>query len=526
MRRAARQQPSGATPQRARDEVPRTVASRFIILALCLAIILSALAFGTVHGWSLALFELGASFVALAWLADAWRTRRLRLSRNPLPLALVGVIIVGLCQLLPFGVATSAVAPNVEPVRAVSLDPFTTRLVIVQLASLLVYFSAALAFIDSPRRLQLVARVVMIFGFLLAVFGIVQSFVSPDKIYGIRDSPQSLGFGPFINRHHFAGYMELTLALPLGYVFAGAGDKDKRIIYAFAAAIMALGIVLTNSRGGMLSLAAEVLFVVIVSAGVRREDEHGSSAEAGEAGGESRSVRLRRVALRAALGFALLVALFAGTLFFGGEGALTRLVGTVNSDDPTTGRAQFWRATTGMIKDHPLAGVGLGAFGVAYGAYDQTNGRMYRLEQAHNDYLQIFADAGVAGGALALLFVVVLFRTGFRRMESHDRARRAVALGALTGCFGVLVHSLFDFTLHTTSNALLFLTLAALATLGSRVETPKRRRRRRRDAATEEMTITARESQANNEGESQATDETQPRAPRGETSGDVAEATI
>jgi O-antigen ligase len=220
------------------------------------------------------------------------------------------------------------------------------------------------------------------------------------------------------------------------------------------------------------------MFVVIISAGLRREGAHGTTEE-GDAGFMSRGQRLRRVAVRAALGFALVITLFFATLFFGGEGALTRLVGTVNSNDPTTGRIQFWRGATEMIKDHPLAGVGLGAFGVAYGAYDQTNGRLYRLEQAHNDYLQVVSDAGVAGALLALLFVAVLFRTGFRRLESHDKMRRAVALGALTGCFAVLVHSLFDFTLHTTSNALLFLTLAALATTNGRVETPKRRRKRR-----------------------------------------------
>jgi O-antigen ligase len=458
--------------------VPRTVASRFIILALCLAIILSTLAFGTVHGWSLGLFQLGACFVALAWLADAWRTRRLRLSRNPLQLALLGVLAVGLFQLLPLRGADALVAPGVAPARTLSLDPFTTRIVLVQITSLLIYFAAALAFIDSPRRLQLIARVVMIFGFLLAIFGIGQFFVSPDKIYGIRESTQSLAFGPFINRHHFAGYMEMTLAIPLGYLFAGAVDRDKRFLYAFLAILMAMGIVLTNSRGGMLSLAAEVLFVVIVSAGVRREGAQGTPEE-GEEGWMSRGERLRRVAMRAALGFALVGALFFVTLFFGGEGALARLVGTVNADDPTTGRIQFWRGATAMIAAHPLAGVGLGAFGVAYGAFDQTNGRLYRLEQAHNDYLQVVSDAGVAGAVLALLFVVVLFRTGFRRLESHDRARRAVALGALTGCFAVLVHSLFDFTLHTTSNALLFLVLAALATMNGRVEQPKRRRRRR-----------------------------------------------
>jgi hypothetical protein len=42
--------------------------------------------------------------------------------------------------------------------------------------------------------------------------------------------------------------------------------------------------------------------------------------------------------------------------------------------------------------------------------------------------------------------------------------------GVLAGCFAVLVHSFFDFTLHTTANALLFLTLTALATQDSRVD--------------------------------------------------------
>jgi len=57
-----------------------------------------------------------------------------------------------------------------------------------------------------------------------------------------------------------------------------------------------------------------------------------------------------------------------------------------------------------------------------------------------------------------------------------------VATGALAGCFAVLVHSFFDFTLHTTSNALLFLILAALATQDSRVDqgSPHRGHRRRR----------------------------------------------
>jgi O-antigen ligase len=177
------------------------------------------------------------------------------------------------------------------------------------------------------------------------------------------------------------------------------------------------------------------------------------------------------------LALGLVVALFIGVVSLGGEDALNRLVGTVNSDDPTTGRAHFWDVTLDIIENHPIIGTGLGAFGVVYTGYDSRNG-LYRLEQAHNDYLQVLSDGGIVGALLGLFFIVNLFRMGFARRESRDEFRRGVATGAMAGCFAVLVHSFFDFTLHTPSNALLFLVLAAVATMNGRVEEVQNRRRR------------------------------------------------
>ena len=102
--------------------------------------------------------------------------------------------------------------------------------------------------------------------------------------------------------------------------------------------------------------------------------------------------------------------------------------------------------------------------------------------------MQTLADGGIVGGVLGLAFILILFRRGFTRRETDDKFRRGVATGAMAGCFAVLVHSFFDFTLHTTSNALLFLILAALATLDSRVDQGsnyrgRRRRRSRNDGA-------------------------------------------
>jgi O-antigen ligase len=447
------------TQERGVYRIRHTLPSRFAFLVICIAIVTSALAYGTVHYWALALFNIGSLTILVLWVADGWILGNVRISRNLLQLPLLGAVILGLVQLLPLRDAAGG------SLTTLSLDPNSTKLVIVQLATLFVFFAATLVFVDTPRRLHALVRTIMIFGFLLAIFGLTQSFISPTKVYGMRELNQSTAFGPFINRHHFAGYMELTISLPLGLLLAGSIDKEKRLLYLFIAGLMGVALVMTSSRGGIISLVGEIVFLVIVTAiwkkhGVRRR---------------KRSSRLKGVAARVGLAAALIVGLFMGVILLGGEFSLNRFIDSVNTDDPTTGRAHFWSVTIDMIKANPVVGTGLGAYGVIYTRYDTRNG-LYRLEQAHNDYLQVFSDAGVVGGALAFAFVVILFYRGFGRARSRDDFRRGVALASLGGCFAVLIHSFFDFTLHTTSNALLFLVLAALATLNGRVEDAPARR--------------------------------------------------
>lgn len=459
--------------------IRHTLASRFAFLIVCLAIILSALAYGTVHYWALALFFLGGITLLVLWLIDSWNLGSFRISRNVLQLPILGMFLLGVFQLLPLRHPENIGTHSIPLVSSLSFDPYSTRFVLVQVAALLLYFAAVLIFTDTPKRLRLLVRTIIVFGFFLAIFGLTQSFISPDKVYWIREMPQAQAFGPFINRHHFAGYMELALALPLGLVFTGAIEKEKRFIYLFAAGLMAVALIMTNSRGGLISLVAEVLFLV-ATMGLRRRHKKRESKE--------HKPRMKSAAMKAGLALALIVAMFGGVVLLGGEEALTRIVGSVNTDDPTTGRAHFWSVTVDIIKSHPFIGTGLGAFGVVYTGYDSRNG-IYRLEQVHNDYLQVLSDGGMVGALIGLFFVVSLFRMGFARRNSRDDFRRGVATGALAGCFAVLIHSFFDFTLHTPANALLFLVLAALATMNGRVEDVqsrgKKRQRRNSEARAE-----------------------------------------
>jgi len=459
-----------------------TLASRLAFLTVCVMIVLSTVAFGTVHDWALATFAATAAGLVCLWCLDGLVLRSAQLNRNVLQLPLIGLIVLGLIQLLPLRAAPDDAGLGLALTHALTLDRYATQLVVVQLISLFIYFATVLIFTDSPRRLRTLTRTIIIFGFVLAMFGLTQSLTSDGtRVYWFRQLTQSTAFGPFINRHHFAGYMEMTIALPLGLLFSGSLETHKRPLYAFAALLMAVSLVLTNSRGGMISLCAEVLFVIVVAGpGL---GEHGRSRRGGI---------LRSLAMRGVVALAFALVLFVGAIAAGGPNVFNRLLGTVNAADPTTGRAHFWSVTLDVIKQHPLIGSGLGSFGVIYTSYDSRNG-LYRLEQAHNDYLQILADAGIIGALLGLSFLIMLFSKGFARRDTTDKFRRGVATGAMAGCFAVLVHSAFDFTLHTTSNALLFLVLAAMATIGRRVDEgggQSMRRRRRSRRSSEEPAAT------------------------------------
>ncbi len=447
-------------------------------VTICTAIVLTTLAYGTVHYWAMGVFALSAAGLVVFWCVDGMTLRSVQLNRGVLQLPLLAFILLGFIQLLPLRSAADNAGLPLSLSRSLSLDPYATRLVLVQLISLFIYFVATIIFTDSPRRLRTLARVIMIFGFFLAMFGLTQSLTTDGtRVYWFRELAQSTAFGPFINRHHFAGYMEMAIAVPLGLLFSGAIENYKRPLYAFAAVLMGVSLIMTNSRGGIISLAAELFFLVLIAGPLAKTKE--------------KSKRLRAMLLRAGLAAGLVAILFGGTLAVGGADVFNRLLGTVNASDPTTGRSHFWSVTLDVIKAHPIVGSGLGSFGVIYTRYDSRNG-FYRLEQAHNDYLQILSDGGILGGLIGLSFLIILFRKGFERRDTEDKFRRGIATGALAGCFAVLVHSAFDFTLHTTANALLFLVLAALATLDHRVDTSGggRRRRKRRTPSLQDPIAT------------------------------------
>jgi len=143
-----------------------------------------------------------------------------------------------------------------------------------------------------------------------------------------------------------------------------------------------------------------------------------------------------------------------GGVWIGGESLRERVLERFR-EDALAVRGEIWRATLRMIGEHPVFGVGLGAFATVYPRYDASPGLRYTAE-AHNDYLQLLAEVGIVGGLIGAAFLSLLVRTIWRSLW---RAAEPAAVGASVGILAILIHSIVDFGLRVPANGLVFLSL-------------------------------------------------------------------
>ena len=240
-------------------------------------------------------------------------------------------------------------------------------------------------------------------------------------------------------------------------IAAGSIPAEQRPIFGFAAAMMVIATVASLSRGGILGLAVEGVFVALVA---RRSKARQASRPQMETTSRLR-VALRVGGIAAMLGAAATL----GIAWIGADPIINKATQTLNEIQPNTtnyiSRQWIWSDTWAMIKAHPITGAGIGAYETVYPMYSHNNGRMI-VAQSHNDYLQVIADCGVIGAVLLVLFLASLCIAMRRALRVSDRQITGVALACSAGLIGILVHSFFDFNLQIPSNALLFLFLTVM----------------------------------------------------------------
>ena len=424
-----------------------------IVLILCVTMVLSVIAYGAVDTWALALLAFACTLIVWLWLAEAWKIKNFTFNASLVQIPIFGLIFLGLLQLLPLRGLDLSDVLSVSPSQTLTLDAYATKIAVIKLVVFLIYFAAALTFIVTKKRFRRVVLTIILFGAAIAAFAVFQKLVNPENIYGLRETVQAHTFGPFVNGHHFAALMEMTMGLSFGLLYGKTVRKELRIIFGVGILLMGAAVIMTGSRGGILSVLGVLGFITIFNFLKKRTTQ--TDAEE-KAGGQK-----KMIAIGGGLAFILLMTGIG--LLLGGDTALRTIgIDSVGSDI-SSGRLHFWSIALQIFRDNFLLGAGLDAFGVAFTRYDTWNGA-FRVEQAHNDYLQILADAGIFGFLCVLGFICLLFRRGLKTIATAaDRFRNSAAIGALAGCFGVMIHSFFDFPLRTPANMLIFLTLAALA---------------------------------------------------------------
>jgi len=316
------------------------------------------------------------------------------------------------------------------------------------IASLVLYFTVATVLTAATLRMWLLVALFLL-GLAQVLVGLVQfrygnNFMPIHALQRFDYGNRASGF--YICPDHLAGFLEVAGVMGLSIVCWSRWRLWAKLLITYAVAVIYLGLLLTGSRGGFLSVGASVAVFAVLSGIILRRS--GSP----------------RLFWQAAVG-----ALVALLLISGGIAFLIHhnehLASRTNIFDYKNARLLLWRAALQQWQLNPLFGTGSGT----YFYY----GRMFRASQmqgdpvyTHNDYLQLLAEYGLVGAALFLIFLVVHLASGWRNFQRLGPRRVLVSLrlpsnsmalqiGAIASVVAYMVHSVVDFNLHIPANVLL-----------------------------------------------------------------------
>ena len=325
------------------------------------------------------------------------------------------------------------------------------------------FFLGLAQVLNTRKRLEITCWTILVTATFVSLYGIYQTYVGDNRIWWFAGFGGDVR-GTYINRNHFAGYMAMALMLAIGFAsslinnFSRRKDPaqqntrvrilrllsleqshSKRLLVLFCGVMIGLGLVLSASRGGIVSAALGLLVMGLFYVTRQSQKRNGL----------------------------IVLAVF---LLIGAYGVHVGLEHTVERfqseqiQSSFEGRYRYAEKTMDVFRDYKLTGVGVGNFRYAYPRYQAPEDMGLLIDYAHNDWAQLLAEAGIAG------FMVVLFGIGYfvYFFFSRWRSRRdpyVLGLGvvgpAVLAVMGL--HSFFDFNLHIPANVLV---LAAVVVIG------------------------------------------------------------
>lgn len=327
--------------------------------------------------------------------------------------------------------AAELAAAGVEPAHRFGLVPTATERALAWL-----WPAAALCLavpMLSPRQRHALLALVVTIAAASVVLGLAQvagGTDSPLRFYAVTNPTEAVGF--FANRNHLASL--LAIALPLVVVGTArwlsrregvdAGTVLGLLAGIGTVALLILGIAIARSRAGLLLGMLGLLASLPIVLGLRRR----------------RGTR-RALAVAVALGLLLAV-----------QFALFGLLQRLEHDPLDDARFRYLPVVTTVADAHWPLGTGLGGFRRAFEA-EQRQPEDFFVNQAHNDWAQLWLEGGWPGWALVAGAVGALLVSGWRawRDREHDHATRALRRAAWLGLALLALHSLADYPLRTTA---------------------------------------------------------------------------
>ena len=250
--------------------------------------------------------------------------------------------------------------------------------------------------------------------------------------------PREAGTSGYAVVGFFRSYLTFAHVMIFPLAWALAGALAGRAAALGAALLVVLALVFSTARGAWLAALAVAAALALVA--------------------RDRRARLVLPACAVAAGLA-----FAVTPALRAEAAHMFSAGGANA-----GRVGIYRANLDIVHERPLLGLGFGRYRTAAPPYYAAHPAADRRSHAHNNFLQMAAEAGLAGlAAFGLVYATVLRRGAETIERAPDGATWAAAAGAWAGVVGFLVGGLTQYTFGDAEVAIaMWVALAILARLG------------------------------------------------------------
>jgi O-antigen ligase len=462
--------------------------SRILQIFLAVIVVASPLPFGSVQEtWSARWMIVIAGLLGF-WLVLQIAQGRIRFvyTRLALPVSLLLLFISTTLLPLP-SVLVRTASPDAYALQSqassilggtgrlsrLSLGPFETQRELLLLTGYAVLFFLGVNVLRHRAGYLLMYVCIAASGTLLGIFGMAQDLWSDGLIYWKFESGSGTPFGPFVNHNHFAGYMELALGLSLGLFAAeahmfrirtgGSGFSGQvswlwrrhggRVwLPAASSVIIALALSASRSRAGVLSVAAGAVLFGLWRLGSTRAGKTAAGFRAG-------------LGRHMAASFGIMLLAFVIVSMALSPRIYSRWIPAL--DDSAHYRVETWAATVRMIGDFPVTGAGLGTFGAIFPRY-KTGTFHSATTHAESEYLQWAAEAGAIGTILALWIALVFSHRLLSKLRARqDPYMRCLALGGIFSMLVLSIHNAADFNLHIPSNAMTFVSIAAVTLLAA-----------------------------------------------------------